>query len=52
VAPGFERLVVLCTTRLAASPARPALTAVAACTIAVGVYQLVGYSAAVAVQQL
>jgi hypothetical protein len=59
VAPGFERLVLLRTARLAASPARPASTAVvAACAIAiaiavlVAVYPLVGYSAAVAVYQL
>jgi hypothetical protein len=38
VAPSFKRLVLLRTARLAASPARPALTAVAACTIAVSVY--------------
>jgi hypothetical protein len=43
VAPGFERLVLLRTARLAASLARHAATAVAA----IGVYQLVGQPAAV-----
>jgi hypothetical protein len=53
VAPGFEHLVVLRTARLIASPAIPATTVVvAACALAVAVYQLVGYPTAVAVCQL
>jgi hypothetical protein len=64
VVPSFERLVLLHTARLAASlallrtarlvvsPARFALTVAAARATAVSVYKLVGYSAAVAVQQL
>lgn len=47
VAPSSECLVWLRTARLVANPARPASTAVAACAIAVGTYQLVAQSAAV-----
>jgi hypothetical protein len=52
VVPGFECLVLLRTARLVVSPARLALTVAAVRATAVGVYELVGYPAAVAVQQL